>query len=661
MNTVADFDRTLLQLNMSLCERVRPRLHKLLSETKVSDRYICFPSDHESQLNNLIDVTNDTLFYEQSDPLASMASHIETCVNKMQGVMVCFGFGLGYGALMLLKQKNFVSRSIIILEPDPEVLLLAFRSLDCRAILESEDILLLVDTPLDEIPAAVTDHILQKNRLVNAKNLQVIDLPAAYSVNKTYFDNALQKIGRALLEGVKVVGNCPNDALEGLDTSLTNLKRHSKLPGISSLKGMFQGKPGVVVAAGPSLDKNIHLLGDIQDKAVIVSVDASLRHLSTRGIKPHFVTSVERITATSKLFHNLDSEAFNEVFLVGAPVCHPDTFEAYKGPQISCDREHGYSTLLALQKGLLIPGPSAGNMAYRLLRYLGCDPIILVGQDLAVSEEGKTHADGNPFGDCQPGYLFDPSTIEGNYVEALKTNPILKMFHNAYEYDVAVNPGTVINATEGGAKITGTQIMTLQEAINSHITSPLVEHAEGSSSIFKVINDRLEYPSESEANKALKRAINNIESAIEYLNTLYDVIERSDKTLETFKNRCQPDAPAENKETLLASMDELSSLTSQKQFRESAMDVVSAVFFHTMMNYVAAMANSTSEAEQDAELERNLENLGNNFRVLLRYLIDLYEGHLFQLTGEQRKGSISSKTLFSRNEDISINALEATL
>ena len=86
MNTVADFDPTLLQLNMSLCERVRPRLHKLLSETKVSDRYICFPSDHESQLNNLIDVTNDTLFYEQSDPLASMASHIETCVNKMQGV-----------------------------------------------------------------------------------------------------------------------------------------------------------------------------------------------------------------------------------------------------------------------------------------------------------------------------------------------------------------------------------------------------------------------------------------------------------------------------------------------------------------------------------------------------------------------------------------------
>ena len=40
------------------------------------------------------------------------------------------------------------------------------------------------------------------------------------------------------------------------------------------------------------------------------------------------------------------------------------------------------------------------------------------------------------------------------------------------------------------------------------------------------------------------------------------------------------------------------------------MDVVSAVFFHTMMNYVAAMANSTSEAEQDAELERNVENLG---------------------------------------------------
>ena len=31
------------------------------------------------------------------------------------------------------------------------------------------------------------------------------------------------------------------------------------------------------------------------------------------------------------------------------------------------------------------------------------------------------------------------------------------MFHHAYEYDILVNPGMVINATEGGAKINGTE------------------------------------------------------------------------------------------------------------------------------------------------------------------------------------------------------------
>ena len=96
---------------------------------------------------------------------------------------MCMGFGLGYAPLMLVKQENFVSRSIIILEPDPEVLLLAFMSLDCRPIIESKDVVL-VDFSIDKIAPAVMDHILHENRLINA-NVQLVDMPASVATTVT--------------------------------------------------------------------------------------------------------------------------------------------------------------------------------------------------------------------------------------------------------------------------------------------------------------------------------------------------------------------------------------------------------------------------------------------------------------------------------------------
>ena len=326
MNGIASFEEQLFALNMTHCEQFRPSLFRLLSETENTERYWMFPSDHESRVNNLIDTQHDLLFYEQSNPIGSMAEHVETCIHKLQGIMICLGFGLGYGTLMLVQQKNYVSRSIIVIEPDPEALLLAFRSLDCREIIECADVLMLVGMESDELSSAISGHILDQNRIINARNVQIIDLPASVNADPEYYDRAIQSAKSAILEGVKIVGNCPNDALQGLDTTLANIPLHSRLPGVEELRHLFKGKPGIVVSSGPSLDKNIHLLEAVKDQCVIVGADASLRHLVKARAAPDFITSVERIEATAKLLQNIDPESYQDTFLVGSPVCHPDTF-----------------------------------------------------------------------------------------------------------------------------------------------------------------------------------------------------------------------------------------------------------------------------------------------------------------------------------------------
>ena len=329
MNYSAAQDTILLEINLQSCKKYRPALYKLLTETKETERYSLIPPLGTAAVHNLVDETHEALFYELADPIGSMAQHIETCINKLQGIMVCMGFGLGYGPLMLVKQKNFVTRSIVIIEPEPEILIRAFKALDCREIIESSDVLLLVATPVEDIGSACLDHFLQQNRLVHAKNIQVIDLPASMKANGEYFKSTLSQITSTVKEAVKLAGNCPDDSLQGLDCSLTNLTHHMGLPGVQHLRGIFKGKPGVVVASGPSLDKNIKELSRIQEKAVIVAADASLRMLLPHQIVPHFVTSVERAEATSRLFDDLPDASYPKTFLVGSPICHPDTFKKF--------------------------------------------------------------------------------------------------------------------------------------------------------------------------------------------------------------------------------------------------------------------------------------------------------------------------------------------
>src|SRR5213075_2901172 len=56
-----------------------------------------------------------------------------------------------------------------------------------------------------------------------------------------------------------------------------NIGRYVATPSLSRLENCHKGEPAVVVSAGPSLRKNIHLLQGLQDKAVLVAVQTTLK------------------------------------------------------------------------------------------------------------------------------------------------------------------------------------------------------------------------------------------------------------------------------------------------------------------------------------------------------------------------------------------------
>jgi len=111
-------------------------------------------------------------------------------------------------------------------------------------------------------------------------------------------------------------------------------------------------------------------------------------------------------------------------------------------------------------------------MAFKIAEYIGCNPIILIGQDLALDGD-KTNAENTPLGSEQVSYLREMRyKVKGNLVDEITTTASLKLFLDSYKIDVAGYSGKCINSTEGGAYIDGTQVMPFAESIMRYIKEP---------------------------------------------------------------------------------------------------------------------------------------------------------------------------------------------
>lgn len=225
--------------------------------------------------------------------------------------------------------------------------------------------------------------------------------------------------------------------------------------------------PVIIVSAGPSLDKNIEILKQAKGHLFIIAVDTAIRTLLKNGVIPDLTITIDPIKP----------ETF---YPDGASLDIPCLFtldsnykivSRLRGKKfiVNLDDEYALRLLKRIHKefGLYVAnGCSVATAAFGLMVMLERKKIILVGQDLAF-ENGKTHAGGI---DDQAGYA--EVWVDGINEEKVKTRydwlTYLKWFENSIKaYNSLGMELEVIDATEGGALIHGTKVMSLKEAIDS--------------------------------------------------------------------------------------------------------------------------------------------------------------------------------------------------
>lgn len=231
-----------------------------------------------------------------------------------------------------------------------------------------------------------------------------------------------------------------------------------------------QNIPAIIVASGPSLHYNVEELKRAKGKSFIIAADSAIRALLKHDIIPDMYISID----ADKLRAHFADERIRNIPMACYLTSSSNAISASHAEKFFLNDENKHLQQFLDENQILLPkissGGSVANAAFSLTQVLGFTTMILVGQDLAYTNN-QTHSVETVRGarNTNVDELDTTLMIEGIDGKPIKSSQEFKLYLSWFETTIKDYPElTVIDATEGGAKIHGTRIQTLKEAIDEN-------------------------------------------------------------------------------------------------------------------------------------------------------------------------------------------------
>ncbi|UCE61631.1 MAG: motility associated factor glycosyltransferase family protein [Phycisphaerales bacterium] len=420
-----------------------------------------------------------TYLHSRHDPQAEAQRFAGAVPLEDKFCFVVSGLGLGYHVRALYERLKG-DAMILCAEPSIPLIATALSCVDLADLIASERFVILADDDKTRVHERLKPYnalIMLGAEFVNhAPSMRIApQAQAGITAVLTEFVTYTRMSLWTLMTNSRIT--CKNISM--------NLVNYVSTPPIDILRGRFVGNPAVVISAGPSLSRNIDQLGELKGRAVLCAVQTTLKPLMERGIIPDFVTSLDFHEMSRKFYDGVGN--LDQVHLVAEPKATWHVIDDYPGPISLLDNSWARMVIgdeLA-NRGGLAAGATVAHLAFYLAAYMGCDPIIFVGQDLAFTGH-VFYVPGVEIHQAWRSEINRFNTMEQkewdrivrnrpilHRVEAatggeLYTDELLLTYLEQFEKDVAAIACKVINASEGGAKIRGTEAMPLSEAIEQH-------------------------------------------------------------------------------------------------------------------------------------------------------------------------------------------------
>ena len=410
---------------------------------------------------NIIAADGSRYMYE--NPLKDTKNQLESFEKAYSRYGSLFIYGLGNGVLLKGILQNQTHKTIVFFEPEIEIIYIVFHLFDfskelfsSRLVIASSELF----TPTHYYAISRMKDVLSHARVYNLYiNCSFYD---AYHADMNKIN---ENITSVFIHRLKAIGNDSTDALIGINYTTAHIPDMlESIPLKNIIKERAKKtKTAIIVSTGPSLNKQLELLKQVQNHATIIIADSSYPILKAHGIKPDFVTSIEREECTSEFFNSEPSEFDKDIIFLIATLTHPTTVKYLKGRNVAyilrpLPYELGFEDN---DFGYLASGQSAAHLSFEMAVALEHERIIFIGQDLAYGEGRSSHAKGHVLSGNYDKSQASKYTIAYGGDGMAETMEIWNHFREFFEYTIAItqrkNQNLLIyNCTEGGARIAGT-------------------------------------------------------------------------------------------------------------------------------------------------------------------------------------------------------------
>lgn len=424
---------------------------------------------------------NDACFHITSEhPIREAKKWGESIQPQDATAILLYGSGFGYTLFELFAKKP-PHTLVIVFEQDICLFKAMLYYFDLSPLIETQKIAFFIGDS-SSFKKAFSELIYSMIFFFSTYPTVLFAFPAV-----RYFRNEYQEIHRHVFKELSFlascIGNSHQDNMLGLRNLLANTKEILKSPYLSCLKDEYRNVPAFIISNGPSLDLSMPLLKQIEGKGLMICSESAIVPLTKNGVKPDILTVLER-TKSNYLYHFKNRNHSPDIALLALAMADPRIFPAFAGEKIPIFRM-GEEMNRWMNRNLgdgseLGAGASVAHLAAAIAIYLGADPIVFVGQDFAYGPGGVTHSKdalvSQEEGKQTRDFIHAIPTVyvEGNNGEMIPSNQLWTNFRIGMENIISDHPAHhFYNATEGGAKIRGTERAKLSQIIQQYCTEPI--------------------------------------------------------------------------------------------------------------------------------------------------------------------------------------------
>lgn len=406
-------------------------------------------------------------------PKEDMNQRVDFSEKNKETLWIFFGFTLGYGIEAVI-EKIGLEAKILVIEPDETLLALQFENSESDKIRANKNIYFYSGAAFENLEK-LCESLLDMRTLYN---IEIVSTPAYEEMYLNYYKKVTNTI---LFLKQKLQMN--KNTMELLSTiAIKNIIKNRyhiiNAYDIATHKDVYKNIPAVIVASGPSLSKNIAYLKAF--KGLNFTCGRSVSAVSKIGVEPDFVVSLDPQDVT---YDTLLEKGDNDYPLIVRTESSNKVVRHNKGKQYFIDDPVKLSkSIIGLDIESLSIGGSVATMACSIAHYMGCNPIIFIGQDLAYTDK-KVHDEACRLEDEK---AIDETNITIRRIKGFDGQEVLSSvvfltFKDWIEKFIQQHSETVfINATEGGAFIEGAMHRPFKEVVDEYKErcKPCIDHGE---------------------------------------------------------------------------------------------------------------------------------------------------------------------------------------